>query len=221
MTEARFRSMEESMEAIQNRVDQLTQQMTQQLGNSNLLEASHQQVHREVQELGRQLNADIDAIRNTARPIGNPNHADKNLVPEAYALDKALWTSWALRFKRYMDRRHPGLKTKMESVESMASPMTTEQIARLEVDTTTDNDVIDYLLAKTSGEAAIIVQGAQNENSMEIWRRLAHASDPAGTYTELRDTRRVTKPTRCTKMSELATHLATWEDRLRRVTLRT
>ena len=54
MTEARFRSVEESMEAIQNRVDQLTQQMTQQLGNSNLLEASHQQVHREVQELGRQ-----------------------------------------------------------------------------------------------------------------------------------------------------------------------
>ena len=71
MTEARFRSVEESLDALQNRVDQLTQQVTQQIGNSNLLEASHQQVHREVQDLGRQLSADIDAIRTQARSPAN------------------------------------------------------------------------------------------------------------------------------------------------------
>ena len=120
-----------------------------------------------------------------------------------------------------MERRHAGIRSKMEQVELESASLSQEKLLALNVDASTNDDMLDYLLARTEGDAGTIVRGAENEPSLEIWRRLAHASDPRGTFTELRDTRQVTRPARCGKASDLATHFATWEDRLRRVTNRT
>ena len=87
------------------RLDSVTQLMQQQLINQNLAEAGHQQIHTEVAEL-RKMALDIERLK--ARSSG-PGQHDKNLMPEQYALDKPKWPTWSLRFRRYMNRKYPGL----------------------------------------------------------------------------------------------------------------
>ena len=80
---------------------------------------------------------------------------------------------------------------------------------------------MDHLTAKTDAEAGLIVRSSQKEHGLEVWRRLAFASEPQGTFSELRDTRLVTRPQRCTKIADLASHLASFEDKLLKLTTRT
>ena len=80
---------------------------------------------------------------------------------------------------------------------------------------------MDYLTAKTDAEAGTILRSSQTEHALEVWRKLSFASDPMGTFTELRDTRLVARPARCNKSSDLASHFATFEDRLLKLTNRT
>ena len=95
-------------QAMQTKLDQITSQMTEQLRNQNLTEAAHQQVHREVVEL-RTVAAEFKTSSG-ARP---DKHPDKNLAPGSYTLTKSQWPTWSLRFRRYMNRRHPGLADQM------------------------------------------------------------------------------------------------------------
>ena len=210
MVEARVASIEQSLDRLQS-------QMTAQLGQMNLSEAGHQQIHREVQNMA----AEIQNLKSQGAREYKNSHPDKSLQPGSYSLNKTLWPVWSLRFKRYMNRKHPNLKPKMDKIEGIPSPLTKEAIAAMEVDEEISDDIIDHLISNCDGEAGIIARGAQHEHALEIWRRLAAASDPQGAFTELRDTRQVTKPQRCSKLSELPTHLATFEDRLLKITTRT
>ena len=105
---------------MQTKLDQITAQVTEQLRNQNLSEAAHQQVHKEVAEL-RCLASEIESLKSSsgARP---DKHPDKNLAPGSYSLTKSQWPTWSLRFRRYMNRRHPGLAEKMLQVEGKATP---------------------------------------------------------------------------------------------------
>ena len=189
-------------------------QLTEQITNQNLSEASHQQLHAEVLEL-RRLVGDLKPVQ------GSSKYADKNLLPEAYSMEKSKWPAWSLRFRRFMNRRHVGLGLELLKVEGRPAPLTAEYIKSTGVDAETSEDLMDYLTAKTEAEAGLIVRGAQAEHGLEAWRRISFASEPQGSFSELRDTRLATRPSRCNKPSELASHFAAFEDKLLKLTNRT
>ena len=91
----------------------------------------------------------------------------------------------------------------MLKAEGKASPLTSSYLADEDVSAEVSESLIDYLTANTDKEAGLIVRGAQCEHGLEIWRRLSYSSEPMGSFSELRDTRLVTRPARCTRMSEL------------------
>ena len=82
MVEARVRGLEDSLYTATERLDALQAQLTQQLANANLSEASHQQVHREVQALREELGQ-------MGRHGARERQVDKNLLPDFYSLEKA------------------------------------------------------------------------------------------------------------------------------------
>ena len=109
----------------------------------------------------------------------------------------------------------------MAKVEGKSTPLTPEELAAADVTPSVSEDLMDHLTAKTDAEAGLIVRSPQKEHGLEVWRRLAFASEPQGTFSELRDTRLVTRPQRCTKIADLASHLASFEDKLLKLTTRT
>ena len=218
----KVQEIEDNIYAITERIDQMHQQLTQQLAGQNLSNASHQQLHAEVVEL-RKLSKDVEHLKTRGSGGHGSGGSDKSLIPDVYSLDKSKWPQWSLRFRRFMDRRHPGtnLKANLEKVERMTAPLSTDYIASTGVDDYVSNDLIDYLTAKTDDEAGTIIRGSQNDHGLEAWRKLAASSEPQGTYTELRETRLITRPNRCHKPSDLAGHFADWENRLLKLTTRT
>ena len=207
--EARMVSAEDAIYAIIERIDTLSVQLTTQLQNQNLAEAGHQQIHREVQDLQKTIQ-DFQRTGFDGRRSGG-NRVDKSLLPEPYSLDNSKWPSWSLRFRRYMERMHPGVREKMARVEGQSQPLSDDALKALDVSTEVSNDLIDYLGARTEGEAGTILRGAESKHGLEAWRLLSFASGPKGSYSDLRETRTVTRPPRCTKPADLAVHLASWE----------
>ena len=120
-----------------------------------------------------------------------------------------------------MNRRHPGLADKMLKVEGEPTPLKPDILDAADIIPDVSEDLMDYLTANCDGEAAQIIQGAQAEHGLEAWRRISYASEPRGTFSELRDTRLATRPPRCPKASELPAHFASFEEKLLKLTNRT
>ena len=109
----------------------------------------------------------------------------------------------------------------MARVEGQSQPLSDDALKALDVSTEVSNDLIDYLGARTEGEAGTILRGAESKHGLEAWRLLSFASGPKGSYSDLRETRTVTRPPRCTKPADLAVHLASWEEKLLKLSDRT
>ena len=120
--------------ALQGKIEQLQAQIIEHLRNQNLTETAHQQVHKEVAEL-RGMAATLGA-----RP---EKHPDKNLAPGSYTLTKSQWPTWSLRFRRYMNRRHPGLADKMLKVEGKPTPLKADVLEAADVDPLVNEDLMD------------------------------------------------------------------------------
>ena len=119
--EQRMLLIENLHNAMQVKLDQISAQVTEQLRNQNLSEAAHQQVHKELADL-RSLAVDVESLKSSSGPRVD-KHPDKNLNPGSYSLTKSQWPTWSPRFRRYMNRRHPGLAEKMLQVEEKATPL--------------------------------------------------------------------------------------------------
>ena len=172
------KSMDDKTYALEERLDQLQAQLIQQITNQNLAEAAHQQVHSEIAEL-RKLAAEVERMK--SHHGSNPNSPDKSLIPEVYFLEKAKWSSWSLRFKRYQNRKHPGVRALLEKVERMMTPLSREYLEAVNLDSYINDDIMDLLTAKTDGEAGVIVRTAQNESVLEVWRRIGPRWQPSVT----------------------------------------
>ena len=215
--EQRMFATEQALGNTRAAVDEMQAQMTQHMTNQNLAEAAHQQLHAEVVEL-RQLRTEVERLQSRGPGTSNP---DKSLLPGPYAMDKTKWPSWSLRFRRFMNRKHPGLGAELLKVEGKSSPLTPEYLRSTGIGDEVSEDLLDYLTANTEAEAGLIIRGSQEEHGLEGWRRIAYASEPKGSFSELRDARLATRPSRCTKPSELASHFAAFENKLLKLTNRT
>ena len=209
--------MEQRILLVENLVQQMQTTLKSVQDAQNLAEAGHQQVHKEMADL-RKIEVEIERLKSGSGYPGGGDRNDRNLVPEVYAMDKSKWQAWALKIRRYMNRRHAGIADKLLEV---GGPLSPQALTDADVSQGISEDIKDYLTAKTEAEAGVIVRSAQRLHALEIWRRLSFASEPMGTFSELRDTRQATRPSRCNKPGELASHFASFEDRLLKLTERT
>ena len=138
MVESRVNDLEVLLAGVERRLDQMQQALTTQQGSTNLMEASHQQLHREVRDM-------VESIR-TQRPGPHAPPVDKALLPDPYAQEKAKRLIWSLRFKRYLNRRHPGIKAHMDRIEGQVAPLTQEALTDIGIGTEAQDDILDYLI---------------------------------------------------------------------------
>ena len=74
MVESRVNDLEVLLAGVERRLDQMQQALTTQQGSTNLIEASHQQVHREVREM-------VESIRNQRHGPHTPPQWTKHFYP--------------------------------------------------------------------------------------------------------------------------------------------
>ena len=110
--------MEQRILLVENLLNQLQGTLKSVQDAQNLAEAGHQQIHREMADL-RKIETEIEKLKNGS---GSQHGSDRNLIPEVYSLGKSHWQAWALKFRRYMNRRHAGIGQKLAQVEGKPSP---------------------------------------------------------------------------------------------------
>ena len=85
--EQRILLIENLINALQGKVDQVAGQLSEQIANQGKTEASHQQVHKKVAEL-RNLSAEVESLKDSlkaSKAHGSHPSQDKTIMPESYS----------------------------------------------------------------------------------------------------------------------------------------
>ena len=105
----------------------------------------------------------------------------KTMTPDVFD-DTTSWPVWSHKAKTYIGLMNPLLPAQLTLSEARDEQLTPSQIAAANLPSSQDDQLVRFLILRTSGAAHQIVKGAQAESqsALEIWPRLAARYDPKG-----------------------------------------
>ena len=133
------------------------------------------------------------------------------------------WRRWSVVARNYLScvLRMPELKEALLNVEKEKNPLGDDEYDLLGIDPQIGSEIHTFLIAKSDGDAAEIVEGTTGCHGAEAWRRLANHYDPMTDTRNLADRLLVMTPVRAKNLAGLPAAVTKWENQLRQHTART
>ena len=86
---------------------------------------------------------------------------------------KDRWRLWSYEARGFLSQYNPTMNENMETIETMATPLTDEYLASIRIDDQTHAALKRLLVHKLDGEPAEVVRSVSKKHSLEQYRILA------------------------------------------------
>ena len=181
-------------------VEQAIHELQEQLQR---VSAGHQAMHQE-----------LSALRSTVDTRSRIRLVEpKTLMPDRFGKKNGpSWIIWSYLARDFVGVVLVALKQAMKAAENEKQPIAVTHLQHeINVTNEVDQELQHFVVTRTEGEALEIVRGAEREQGLEQWQRLAALYDPLAAERSLDDSRQILSPPKAAQIDDLSHTIHAWE----------
>ena len=175
----------------------------------------------EISRTLEQLRTKVDQIEkdlddkpgNTYTPDGfKTSMSPKDTLPSILSDQfRDIWRLWSYKARDHLALYDDTLRDKLESIESIASPLTPEFIESMNISPKVNATIKRMLVHRLEGEPAEVVRSVAQAHGLEQYRMLAQLCDPSAGGRNWVDVQRLHHPSPAPNMHSLLSKIAEWK----------
>ena len=173
--------------------------------------ARHQAAHEALQSIHQEmsiLRSQIDT-RSRVRLV-----APKSLMPDRFGMKNGpSWRTWSYLARDFVGVVHTALKQATQNAGNRQQPIAATNLQHdFGVTNEMDQQLHHVLISRSEGEALEVVRGAEQEQGLEQWRRLAALCDPLAAGRSLDDSKQILSPPKAAQIDDFSHAIQAWEN---------